>query len=148
MKTETEIIEIPVRVRIEYSEGMREKAINWARKNLHLNGASHGADGMIRAEKIEEGEDERETHARSVGGRAKIIQAIANHLHTVPGLVSVNTNLALIGLGGYSLQRVMWDAGVDVSLSECANLFERVSCLLRYADAYDARRGPAKPAVP
>lgn len=69
----------------------------------------------------------------------KIIQAIAKECQTAPEALSLDTNLALIGLGGYNLQRVMWDVGIDVSLSECANLFERVSCLVKYADARDAR---------
>ena len=77
-----------------------------------------------------------------------IIQAIAKELRTTPEAISLDANLALIGLGGYSLQRVMWEVGIDVSLSECTNLFERVSCLVKYADEHDARRGPAKPAVP
>ena len=69
----------------------------------------------------------------------KIIQAIAKERHTSPETLPLDTNLALIGLVGYSLQRVMWEAGLDVSLSECANLFERVSCLLKYADAHDSK---------
>lgn len=72
---------------------------------------------------------------------AKIIQAIAKECRTTPEALSLDANLALIGLGGYSLQRVMWDVGIDVSLSECANLFERVSCLVKYADEHEARRG-------
>lgn len=85
---------------------------------------------------------------RLSAAHAKIIQAIAKECRTTPEALSPDANLALIGLGGYSLQRVMWEAGIDVTLSECANLFERVSCLVKYADAHDAMRGPAKPAVP
>lgn len=70
---------------------------------------------------------------------AKIIQAIAKERHTSPETLPLDANLALIGLVGYNLQRIMWEAGLDVSLSECANLFERVSCLLKYADAHDAK---------
>lgn len=78
----------------------------------------------------------------------KIIQAIAKERHTSPETLPLDTALALIGLVGYNLQRIMWEAGLDVTLSECANIFERVSCLVKYADAHDARRGSAKPAGP
>lgn len=78
----------------------------------------------------------------------KIIQSTAKELRTTPEAISLDANLALIGLGGYNLQRIMWEAGIDVPLSECANLFERVSCLVKYADEHDARRGTAGFAVP
>ncbi len=70
----------------------------------------------------------------------KLIAALAKMRHTTPEALPRDTHLATIGLLGYHLQAMMWEAGVDVSLSECANLFERVSDLIRYAEEHDARR--------